>query len=222
MGTQHHGHVPWAGGAAAPQPVAPWWLQVVTRGPQTLVVTPGTGFAPSPFASGSRACISPQGGAASPGPYTVLRMEREEGHEGGRPSLTSPKGMKTLPGGTREPETLSAIIVWSKRSQAGEDQGENGPAVVRRPRLLRCLPARPPFLMGKIHPGKGEPGAILQHDLERKSRIEEGSLGCEPISFAGSQGSLLLVGTLTITTSHVTMSQTQLASTISLLPAKCG
>lgn len=39
----------------------------------------------------------PRWGAASPGPCTMLRMEREEGHESWRPSLTSPKGMKTLP-----------------------------------------------------------------------------------------------------------------------------
>lgn len=61
--------------------------------------------------------------------------------------------MKTLAQGSREPETLSAIMGWGESGQSGEDQSETGPGllspgacrapgVVRRPQLLHCLPAR--------------------------------------------------------------------------------
>lgn len=88
------------------------------------------------------------------------------------------------------------------------------PGMARRPWLLHCLPAWSSFLLGKIHPGKGEPGAILQHNLERSSRAGEGYFGCKPTSSASSHGSLLLACTLTITTSPATTSQTQLASIV--------
>lgn len=75
------------------------------------------------------------------------------------------------------------------------------------------------FFLDKNHPGKGRPGAILQYNPEKNSSIDHSA---ESTSSANSWGSLFLHCMLAITKGHVTMFQTHLTSTTSLLPAKHG
>lgn len=156
------------------------------------------------------------------------------GHEGKRPSLTAPKRMKTLPQGTREPETLGAIIVWSESSQAGEDQGETGlgllpPGALQSPRGDKEASA-PATVFQLGHLSCWAKSVQEKVNLEPfSSTIWRRAVGQRRDPSAVSPPPLLALRApyysicmLAITKGHVTMSQTQLASTTSLLPTKRG
>lgn len=156
------------------------------------------------------------------------------GHEGRRPSLTAPKRMKALPRGTREPETLGAIVVWSESSQAGEDQGDNwagAPAhrTLQSPRGGKeaSAPAMV-FQLGHL--------SCWAKSIQEKVNLEPFSSttwrravgqrrdpsGVSPPPLLALRAPYCSICMLAITKGHVTMSQTQLASTTLLLPAKRG